>query len=208
MAEPICRGDVVLVDGLGQGWVSASIALGATLRLGRANPYARWTHIALVYDVHHQNAESISIVEARAGSGVHKAFLSKYERHYAVVHTHVAPHDWEQVEKFLDEVLRARERYDFVAYAGLFLYAVTGTRLCIQRAGTATCSGLVADALTRAGVVWSRPPYAMTPAGIASDLAKLGCPITMMVTGPAKTTAWGRAGEFVGGALARVLAPR
>ena len=67
---------------------------------------------------------------------------------------------------------------DFVANVGLFLWAVTGSNLCLQRAGTATCSGLVACALTRRGFVWSRPPFAMTPAGIATDLERFGCETT------------------------------
>jgi hypothetical protein len=127
-------------------------------------------------------------VEATGSAGVHKAFLSKYQRRYAIGHTEVDDDDWQEVKEFLESVLRARETYDFVAYAGLTLYALTGTRVCIQRAGTATCSGLVADALTRRGFVWSRPPYAMTPAMIAADLEKFGCTISSSVAGGAGTS--------------------
>jgi hypothetical protein len=104
-----------------------------------------------LYSVARQDPDVITIVEARAATGVHKAFLSKYDHRHAVGHTHVEDRKWAKVESFLDNVLGARERYDFVAYAGLAVYAVTGTSLCILRVGTATCSGLVADALAHAG---------------------------------------------------------
>ena len=199
MPEPICAGDVVLVDGVGQGLVSVSIAVGERLRYGRASPYARWTHTAIVYDAPDQDPDRIKIVEATAGARVHMAFISKYENRSAVVHTHVDKHDWEQVKEFLDEVLEARAKYDPVAYAGLTLYALTGTSLCIQRAGTATCSGLVADALTRRGFVWKRPPYAMTPADIAADLERFQCAMTENVAGVPAPTICARLGQFVQG---------
>ena len=175
MATPIRPGDVVLVQGRGQGLVSDMIRFGAELTYGPDNPYAQWTHVAIVYEATSQDPDAIRIVEATAKAKVHTAFLSKYPKR-RIVHTNVDPHDWAQVRTFLDCVLSARAGYDFVANVGLFLWAVVGTSICIQRAGTATCSGLVADALTRRGFVWSRPPYAMTPAGIASDLERrFGC---------------------------------
>ena len=177
MAETIRPGDVVLVDELGQGWVSWAIAVGAKLTYGPDTPNAKWTHVAIVYEATSQDPDAISIVEATSLKGVHKAFLSKYRKR-KIVHTNVDAHDWRQVEEFLDNVLRKREGYDFVANVGLFLWAVTGSNLCLQRAGTATCSGLVACALTRRGFVWSRPPFAMTPAGIATDLERFGCETT------------------------------
>ncbi|MBV8710740.1 MAG: hypothetical protein JOY56_03135 [Solirubrobacterales bacterium] len=192
MAGAIRRGDVVLVDELGQGLVSASIALGELLRYGRGSPYTQWTHSAIVCDVPFQDPSTISIVEARAATGVRRALLSKYEKHYAIVHTDVDDCDWPEVERFLKSVRDARESYDFVAYAGLTLYALTGSRICIQRAGTATCAGLVADALTRAGFIWSRPPYAMTPADIAADLEDGKHTITSKVVDEGQTTLCGR----------------
>lgn len=176
MADRTRKGDVVLVDGFANGLMSASIRLGNTLRYGLGNPYARWTHVALVYDARHQNEAGIEIVEATAASGVILAFLSKYRGRHTIVHTGVRDNDWKEVKEFVDSVLEARETYGFVTWAGLTLYAVTGTKLCLEEAGTATCSGLVCDALTRAGFVWSRPPYACTPADIAADLAKHEAP--------------------------------
>ena len=44
---------------------------------------------------------------------------------------------------------------------------MTGAQLCVQLAGTAICSGFVSDALTRAGLIWARPPFSMMPADLA-----------------------------------------
>jgi hypothetical protein len=172
VAEDIRNGDLVFVESLGQGWVSASIRLGAQWRYGGRSPHARYAHVALVYDATYQDPDAVVIVEATASRGVRRAFLSKYEPRCKVVPTHVELRDWEQMRTFLDRVLEARTRYGFVTYAGLTLYALTGTKLCLQTAGTATCSGLVCDALTRAGFIWSRPPYACTPADIHADLER------------------------------------
>jgi hypothetical protein len=143
--------------------------------------------VAIVYDAPSQDPATITIVEARASATVRRVFLAKYLKRYAVVHTEVDDDDWVEVKEFLDSVLAARARYDLVGYAWLTVYALTGTRVCVQRAGTATCSGLVADALTRRGFVWTRPPYAMTPADIAADLDRFHCPSTSYLAGDSRT---------------------
>jgi hypothetical protein len=113
----------------------------------------------------------VTIVEATALSGVQRVYLSKYRGcEYVVVHTHVGPQDFKQVRRYLDSVLEERARYDFSTIAGLSLYAATGSKLCVQHAGSVTCSGLVCEALTRAGIVWKRPPFACTPADISAQL--------------------------------------
>jgi hypothetical protein len=164
-------GDVVLVEALGQGWISRSIVLGARLRQGWGSPHARYSHCAVVYDAPTDDPDAVRIVEATASSGVHRTFLSKYAGRGKVLHLHVGEEDWKEMKAFLDDVLAARPGYGFVTYAGLTLYALTGTKLCLQEAGTATCAGLVCDALTRAGLIWRRPPYACTPADIDAQLA-------------------------------------
>jgi hypothetical protein len=169
LSAGIRNGDVVLVDRNAQGPIAISIRLGSKLRYGLASPHTRFSHAAIVYDAAAQDA--VQIVEATAASGVHVTLLSKYAGAYVdVVPTHVDAHDWPDVKTYLDRVLDARTQYDFATYAGLTLYALTGTKLCIQRAGSAICSGLVCDALTRAGYVWPRPPFACTPADISATL--------------------------------------
>ena len=167
MSDPIRNGDVILVDRNAQGWISWSVKLGAKLRYGFMDPDTQYSHAAIVYDA----GDPVTIVEATALSGVQQVYLSKYKkREYVVVHTKVEPYDFEQVRKYLDSVLEERASYDFSTIAGLSLYAVTGSKLCVQHAGSVTCSGLVCEALTRAGFVWNRPPYACTPADISAEL--------------------------------------
>jgi hypothetical protein len=173
VAERLRNGDVVLIERRSQGWVSAAITLGAKLRYGFASPHAKYSHAAIVYDA--GDPAAVRIVEATAASGVQRAFLAKYDpSEYDVVHTHVRDDDWKQVKDFLDDVLKKRTSYDYVTHVGLAVYALTGTRVCVQRAGTAICSGLVCDALTRAGKIWTRPPYACTPADISYHLQRGG----------------------------------
>ena len=165
----------MLVDRGAQGWISASIKLGAILRHG-LSPHTRYSHAAIVYDVPDKGPARIA--EATARGEVHLSYLDKYaSSHYDVVHTKVTDAEWVEVKKFLDSVIDARTRYGYLTYAGLTLYALTGTRLCVQTAGTATCSGLVCDALTRKGIVWKRPPYACTPADISAQLQLDGPPL-------------------------------
>jgi hypothetical protein len=167
MSVPIRNGDVILVDRHSQGLISWSAKFGAKLRYGFMNPHTQYAHAAIVYDVN----EPMRIVEATAMSGVQLVYLSKYKAcDYVVVPARVKPHDFKQVRKYLDSVLDERESYDFSTIAGLSLYAVTGSKLCVQRAGSVTCSGLVCEALTRAGIVWKRPPFACTPADISAQL--------------------------------------
>lgn len=153
-------GDFLLTGIKSQSIVSWAIKLGAWLRRYE-KPYRRFSHAALVI------AEDGTIAEAQA-KGVKRANLSKYQHaDYVLVRTGVDEHDQRQVLEFAQSVLSARERYGYATFVGLALYCLTGAQLCIQVAGTAICSGFVSDALTRAGFIWPRPPFAMMPADLA-----------------------------------------
>ena len=153
-------GDFLLTGLKAQGLVSWAIKTGSYLR-GYEKRFRRFSHSALVI------AEDGTLAEARA-RGVVKSPLSHYDAaDYVLVRTHVDDHDAKQVLAFAQSVLDARTRYGFATFAGLGLYCLTGAQLCIQQAGTAICSGFVSDALTRAGFIWPRPPFAMMPADLA-----------------------------------------
>jgi hypothetical protein len=152
-------GDVLLTGVIQQGLVSRAIKLGALLR-GFPKPYRRFSHAALVIGPD-------TLAEA-LGRGVVRSPIAKYApANYAIVRTRVDAHDQAQVLAFAEAVLDARERYGYVTIAGLALYCLSGSRICIQQAGTAICSGFVSDALTRSRFVWPRPPFAMMPADLA-----------------------------------------
>jgi hypothetical protein len=171
-AEDLRVGDFLLTGIKAQGIVSWAIKTGALLR-GYPKPFRRFSHSALVIAADGTLAEAVA-------KGVVRSPISKYApADYAIVRTHVDEHDALQVLAFADAVLAARTRYGFVTFVGLALYCLTGAQLCIQKAGTAICSGFVSDALTRAGFIWPRPPFAMMPADLAQHFdvrAELAAP--------------------------------
>jgi hypothetical protein len=153
-------GDFLLTGIKAQGIVSWAIKVGSWLRRFDA-PYRRFSHAALVIDDDGTLAEAL-------GKGVVLSPLTKYEAaNYVLVRTGVQEPDRGQIRKFADSVLDANTKYGFWTIVGLGLYCLAGAQVCIQRAGTAICSGFVSDALTRAGYVWPRPPFAMMPADLA-----------------------------------------
>jgi len=153
-------GDFLLTGLRSQGIVSWAIRTGSWLRRYE-KPFRRFSHTALVI------ADDGTLAEARA-TGVVRTPLSRYDpADYVLVRTEVGDHDRAQVLAFAESVLAARTGYGFVTFVGLAFYCLTGAQVCIQQAGTAICSGFVCDALTRAGFIWPRPPYAMMPADLA-----------------------------------------
>jgi hypothetical protein len=164
---PYNIGDVVLTGRRGQGILTRAIELGERLRYGFRSPYTAYSHAALVIHADGTIAES----QAR---GVQVDHISKYPPEDITVFPTGADlfeRDQAQILNYVDSVLTHRNRYGVATVLGLALYCATGTGLCIQRAGSAICSGFVCDALTRAGYVWPRPPFAMLPADIAAALS-------------------------------------
>jgi hypothetical protein len=154
-------GDFILTGRAEQTAVSWAIKLGAKLR-DYPESARRYNHAALVLNEHGDLAEAL-------GGGVKRTHISKYrDDDYTYVVTDITPSDQAQVLAFAENVLASRTKYGFVTFVGLGLYCVTGGKLCIQKAGTAICSGFVSDALTRAGFIWPRPPFAMMPADLAA----------------------------------------
>ena len=163
-------GDFLLAGIKEQGIVSWAIKFGSWLRRYEA-PFRRFSHVSLVI------SEDGTLAQARAG-GVELSTLERYEADdYMLVRTGVDDHDRDQVLAFARSVLEARTKYGFATIFGLVIYCFTGAQLCIQQAGTAICSGLVCDALTRAGYIWPRPPFAMMPADLARYFDVRGEPI-------------------------------
>ncbi len=149
--------------------VSKLIRAGQALRyrwtskpFGRLSPSQRrathWNHAALVLDTTGRIAEAL-------GGGVVERHLSKYTDDYLVVKFWAEPLDREQIVAFARSVMAARWRYGYATIASLAL-VVTGSRLAFERPGTAICSGFVAEALTRAGVIFPERPYRMMPADL------------------------------------------
>ena len=152
-------GDLILTGAKSQGIISQAIKLGQRIR-GFSKDERQWSHCYLVLD-----ADGTMIEAAKKGVRItHTDHLHEGDwRHFS---TGVNDADMKQIQTFCDAVLEAKWKYGFWTFAGLGIYCLTGGQLCIQKAGTAICSGLFCDALTRAGYVWERPPYAMMPADL------------------------------------------
>lgn len=156
----VAAGDVILTHSAF--WTGKMIRFGQRLRWrGARRPYADFNHAVLVV-----GADG-GIVEA-LGHGVEHNMLSKYQdTQYALIRTHIAPPDTEQVLDFAESVLNARAEYGYLEILSLGLTLAIPLPVQFGSPGTMVCSGFVAAALTRAGVVWKvTPEYAM-PADIA-----------------------------------------
>ena len=162
------NGDIILTGRKHQGIASSAIRLGSKLRYGFSSPYAVWPHCAIVYDA----ARNVSCEAERLGIQLGD-ITERFGGDWHLIPTNVSEHDWPQVKAFLDSCLEAKWRYGFATAAGIGVYCLTSLvpflpTICFQKTGTAICSGLVCEALTRAGYVWDLPPYWMMPADIAA----------------------------------------
>jgi hypothetical protein len=165
---PLRNGDIILTGRKHQGLASSAIRLGSRLRYGWNSPFAAWPHCAIVYD-----AEQKVSCEA-TGRGIQLGdIFDRFGHDWVLIPTYVDDHDWQQIKIFLDSCLASKLRYGVVIFIGLAFWCLSAVipfvpQICIQQAGTAVCSGLVCDALTRAGYVWALPPYWMMPADLAA----------------------------------------
>jgi hypothetical protein len=136
-----------------------------TLRYkGDESTYAKWNHAGLFLGADGQIAEAL-------GDGVKRRHIRDYTEPYIAVRRFpdMEDLDSEQIRRFAEAVLEARYEYSYETLAAIALQLATGSRLGFARASTAICSGFVADALTRAGYIFERPPAFTMPA----ELAKL-----------------------------------
>lgn len=148
-------GDIIVTGAKSQGIVSWAIKLGQRLR-GFNKEERQWSHCMLVLN------EATFIEAAQKGVRLTSPAVL-HDGDWELLETHVDEHDLAQIQAFCRAVLASKQTYGFWTFAGLALYCLTGSKLCVQRAGTSICSGLVSDALTRGQYVWPRPPYAMMP---------------------------------------------
>jgi hypothetical protein len=131
---------------------------------GDESAYAKWNHAGLFL------GEGGLIAEA-LGSGVVARDISAYtEPRVAVIRPpEMAELDRGQIRRFADAVVEVRYEYSYETLLAIALQLSTGSRFGFARASTAICSGFVAEALTRAGYIFERPPSFTMP----DDLAKL-----------------------------------
>lgn len=127
--------------------------------LGPDHKYTRWNHAALVVDTQG------GIVEAN-GTGVCLENLAKYQpAEYYLVHIDASDDDRAEEVTFARDCLG--QPYGRLTIFSVFLSLLTGTTLAFGLDGTEICSGLVAQALVRTKVIFTKEPSHVMPADLA-----------------------------------------
>lgn len=134
----------------------------------------RFSHSALITGIARDG--TVMVTEA-VKRGVLEQPFHYSDEDYVVIDTGLDDLSRLRAVEFATDVVTAREKYGFVAIFGLFLYCVTGTKLCMQWAGTSICSGFICNALGGLGpdgyrgklrYTWDRPPFSMMPSNLAA----------------------------------------
>lgn len=158
-AENLQPGDFILTHR--RSLITSLISFGQSLR--NEWTLAGYTHAALVLSEDGDLAEALD-------KGVVEGHIRNYDReHYRLFRVRASSHDQVQILNFADSVLDARWEYSYLTIASIILQLATGSTLTFSRAGTAICSGFVAEALVRAGFVFDKPPHVMMPADLARE---------------------------------------
>jgi len=159
-AEEMREGDFLLTHG--DYIMSRLIRFGQ--RLSHEERYARWNHAVLVLSEDGRIAEALS-------HGVVENHISQYEGkdYYLVRLQDVSDEDRKEMMAFASSVLSSPDRteYGWLTIASIILTLLTSSRFVFGMVGTAICSGFVAEALVRTGVIFAKPPSHMTPADLA-----------------------------------------
>jgi hypothetical protein len=147
-----------------QGFISHLIKFGALV--GGYPPAARrFSHAWIVIDDHGNLVEAVK-------RGVRPGNISKYDPDdYVLIDVPMSDADAEQVRAFLANVVEHRWKYGFLTFAACGFSCLSGQirwlpSFSFAVAQTAICSGLVADALTRAGWIWPKAAAVMMPADL------------------------------------------
>lgn len=159
-AQEMRKGDFLLTHG--DYLVSRLIRFGQRLRYEQQ--YARWNHAVLVLSEDGRIAEALS-------QGVVETNIADYEGkdYYLVRLQGVSEEDREEMMTFANAVLSSPDRteYGWLTIVSIILTLLTGSKLVFGMVGTAICSGFVAEALVRTGVIFEKPPSHMMPADLA-----------------------------------------
>jgi hypothetical protein len=157
-------GDFILTHG--NAWTSKLIRFGQGLRIhGADRKYTHWNHAALIV------SDSGDLVEA-LGAGVMQTDISKYTpKELHLVRIGASAEDRKQVVDFARWAAglsnAPRQRYGFITVVSIAYTLLTGGKFTFAIEGEAICSGLVARAMERTGVLFNRTPTHVMPADLA-----------------------------------------
>jgi hypothetical protein len=153
-------GDFILTHG--DAFFSRLIRFGERLRVhGDDRRFTWFNHAALVLD------EKGTLAEALA-TGVVTSTADKYlPKDYVVVSSGATPDDVAEILAFAHWVLDTRHRYGKLTIVSIALTLLTGSKFTFFIDGEFVCSGFVARAMERTGVIFNRDPVHITPADLA-----------------------------------------
>jgi hypothetical protein len=153
-------GDFILTHGNTK--ISKLIRLGQKIRFrGAEEKYSWWNHAALIV------SEKGDLIEA-LGAGVRETNISKYkptEYHLVQLGTIATGNDREEVVKFAKSSVGLP--YGRLTIISIALSLLTGCKLTFGFDEQSICSGLVARALERTSIIFSRTPSHILPADLA-----------------------------------------
>jgi cell wall-associated NlpC family hydrolase len=153
-------GDFILTHG--DAFFSKMIRFGERLRVhGDDRKFTWFNHAALVID------DKGTLAEALA-TGVVRSPAEKYRpKEYVVVPSGASPEDVAEVLEFADWVLDTRHEYGKLTIVSIAFTLLTGSKFTFFVDGEFICSGFVARAMERTGVIFNRDPVHITPADLA-----------------------------------------
>ncbi len=155
----ISRGDFLLSK-RNKAFMGMCIRVFQTLKHPRE--FAQWSHAMLVVDS--------GVVQEALEFGQERNSLETYlDAELLHVEINADSLDVEQMMKFADSCYYHKRRYGYLTIVSLLISLVTGSALQFSMAGTAICSGFVAEALTRAGWIFEMPADYVKPADLASQ---------------------------------------
>jgi hypothetical protein len=157
--DEVRAGDLIFRAG-NQHEMSVAISCGQFLRPD-TRPHARWNHVMLVLDEAGRTAHA-------TGKGMTEGRLRDLrDQSYVLVPVDCSDEDRAHVVAFAEDALARGATWGWVTAASELLTLLTGCRIVFAQLGTMTCSGFVAEALLRTGVIFDRPAALMSPADLA-----------------------------------------
>jgi hypothetical protein len=153
--------DIVLIRGTG--WLGKSIRFFVRMRCRRNGdrPFAYWSHAGIIVS---SQGHLIEVVP----SGVVLNCLENYRaQEYHYVYLDLSAADRARASSYAYSCLR--QKYDRLGFVLLTLATLTGEWFEVPDRGRQGCITLIARALQRAGVTFSRRPADMTPADLAKN---------------------------------------
>jgi hypothetical protein len=155
-------GDIVLMRGTG--WLGKSIRFFVRMRCRRngGHSFAYWSHAGIIVSA---QGHLIEVVPA----GVVLNRLENYRgEEYHYVYLDLSAADRIRASQYAYSCLR--QKYGRLSFVLLALAVLTGDWFEVPDHGQQGCVALIARALQRAGMTFTRRPTDMTPADLAENL--------------------------------------